>query len=311
MVTTDPFGLRRPYLSAPELAARAGVDVELARRLWRALGLPAVEDDEVAFDDDDVAALAALRRVIALGIPEDELVTMARVYGEALARIADAHTRVFKRHVLDPHGDADTQRVDQLVPELLDAGEVALRNALRRHQSVAMQRLLVRPEAGDEACAGFVDLVDFSRIAEDLSGVDLSELVSRFEDVAIEVCADRDVRLVKVLGDAAMLVSPDAAAAVAAAVEIVRRVGDDRVLPDARAGLDRGPLVALGGDYFGHAVNVAARATAFARPGTVVVSRAVLDAVPGLDVGRIGPQRLKGVGRVELFKVRPGEGAGS
>jgi adenylate cyclase len=310
---TDPFGIREPELTAPEVARRAGVSLALAHRLWRALGLPEIEDSEVFFDDDDVASLTSLREIIDLGLPEEDLVVLARVYGESLSRIADAQTRIFKERILDPMavgGDARElrRRISALVPKLLALIQAPLTNSLMRHQAIAMQRLLVSgDDAGDGGrtmCAGFVDLVDFSRIAEDLSGADLTELVSRFEDLAIEICADLGVRLVKVIGDAAMFVSNDASDALAAATGIVERVEGDELLPHARAGLDLGEVVPLGGDYFGHAVNVASRITAFARPGTVVVSGDVLDAVGDVDVGKIGTQRLKGVGRETLFKVR-------
>jgi class 3 adenylate cyclase len=81
---------------------------------------------------------------------------------------------------------------------------------------------------------------------------------------------------------------------------------DDRAdLPSGRAGLDLGDLVPVGGDYFGHTVNVAARLQHFAKPGTVVVSEAFLEAL-GEDVGvsHIGRTKLRGVGPVRTFKIR-------
>lgn len=313
MPISDPFGIRRPEMTAPEAAQSAGIDLELVRRLWRGLGLPDVDDDEVFFDPDDVESLTALREVLDLGVSEEDLVTLARVYGESLARIADAQTRVFKKRILDPMASTrdSGELVDEIrtvVPPLLELVRAPLFNSLTRHQSIAMQRLIVADDPsrsdGKRMCAGFVDLVDFSRFAEDLSGGDLSELVSDFEVVTIEVCAALDVRLVKVLGDAAMFVSSDPRAALRAAEDIVTKVTGSDVLPEARAGLDLGEVVPLGGDYFGHPVNVAARVTAFARPGTVVVTKHVVDSVGGLDLGRIGIRRLKGVGNVSLFKVR-------
>jgi adenylate cyclase len=61
----------------------------------------------------------------------------------------------------------------------------------------------------------------------------------------------------------------------------------------------------MGGDFFGSPVNVAARLTGFARPGTVVVSEAAHDAagVP-LETSHIGKVRLHNVGSVRAFKVK-------
>jgi adenylate cyclase len=102
-----------------------------------------------------------------------------------------------------------------------------------------------------------------------------------------------------------MFVSPDPAGALQVARDLVTTVAHDDVLEEARAGLDLGDVVPRGGDYFGTTVNVAARITAFARPGTVVVSEAVVDALEGERErsSPIGPKKLKGVGRIRLYKV--------
>jgi adenylate cyclase len=102
-----------------------------------------------------------------------------------------------------------------------------------------------------------------------------------------------------------MLAGASADDTLGAAAAIVQELNGADDLPDARAGLDFGDVLPRGGDYFGHAVNVAARLVNFARPGTVVVSQGFLDAIPGEpDASHIGKVRLKGVGSVRAFKVR-------
>ncbi|MDQ3645475.1 MAG: hypothetical protein M3345_00905, partial [Actinomycetota bacterium] len=117
------------------------------------------------------------------------------------------------------------------------------------------------------------------------------------------------------LGDAVMFVSSDPDAAVAAATAVVEGAAGNPDLPEARAGLDFGEVRALGGDYFGRTINVAARLTGFARPGTVVASEELIGALQReVASTTIGRTRLKGVGTVRAYKIRtptrPQDGAG-
>jgi adenylate cyclase len=78
-------------------------------------------------------------------------------------------------------------------------------------------------------------------------------------------------------------------------------------LPPARVGIHTGPVVFQEGDYFGRTVNIASRIAEYARPGEVVVTQDVVDAVEGAPVtfSEIGPVELKGVsGTVDLHTAR-------
>jgi adenylate cyclase len=119
--------------------------------------------------------------------------------------------------------------------------------------------------------------------------------------------AEPPVRLVKMIGDAAMMVSSDPAANLDAAtrlIECAEEEGDD--FPVLRAGLALGPTVAQSGDYYGRAVNLASRITGVARPESVVVDEATKDAVDGaFAYSYAGERRLKGIDqRVKLFRAR-------
>jgi adenylate cyclase len=85
--------------------------------------------------------------------------------------------------------------------------------------------------------------------------------------------------------------------------EGVREAG----LPPAHVGLHAGPVVMQGGDYYGKTVNVASRIAEYARPGEVLVSKAVAEASEGVPAHftDIGPVELKGVGgTVHLLAAR-------
>lgn len=309
----DPYKFRpKPTMTGREAAERASVSYETAKRFRRAMGMPEVDEGAVDFDNDDVEALKRLKQLNDWGLSVEELIDVARVYGQAFSRISDAETHLFQQRFVRPRleeGKRVSEIEDELAPvveRLLDVLAGSLDYVHRRHLAMALQQVTAESsEVGTEFLAvGFADLVDFSRIADDMQGAGISEFVARFEKLAVETCVDFDVRMVKVIGDAAMFVSPDPRKAVDVGLEIVARVERDDVLSEARAGLDWGEAVPLGGDYFGRPINVAARITAFARPGTTVVSKSLFEKVGDVDAGKVGTHRLKGVGRVSMFKIR-------
>jgi len=313
MEPLDPQRFRTPpTLTAPEVAEGAGVSLDFARRIFRALGLPDVGDDQVEFAESDVEVLAAVGRIMRAGFSEDDLIGIARTYGYGLSRVADAEVRLFYKTFIEPlrakgtSEDELAEKVQDVVPTLLELLAQQLDFVHRRHLGIALQRVTPSQGGGrtEVLATGFVDLVGFSRLAEDLQGNDLGQVVDRFETQALEACVAKGARLVKMIGDAAMFVAADASAAVGAALDVVEAASEDDELPEARAGIAIGDVVSIGGDYFGHPVNVAARLTSFARPGTVVATNALIDATGDtFDVSHIGKTRLKGVGAVTAVKV--------
>ena len=153
-----------------------------------------------------------------------------------------------------------------------------------------------------EKTFAFVDLAGFTALTEahgDRSAVDLLE---HFEALTRESIADHG-RMVKSIGDAVMLTFDDPGRAVAGVVSLfagIRRTD----LPVARGGLHHGTAIQRAGDYFGAAVNLAARAASCARGGQVVVTAAVVAAADRAGVGytELGLVELRNVAApVELF----------
>ena len=312
----DPYRFRpSPTLSGAEVAERAGVDFALALKVNRALGFPDAEPAEVLFDERDVEVLRNVKSLLDLGIPFQDVISVARVYGQSLAAIADAETRLFNDHLVAPlvaqgvEMGALEERLEPTVEKQLDLLGNALDYVHRRHLAMALQNITV-PQTGQEdvverAGVAFVDLVDFSRLADKLHGTELGTLVDRFEDEVVDATTDPGIRVVKMIGDAAMLTARDPEQLLAAAMDIVAQVERSEGLPQARAGVDYGDVVPLAGDLFGRAVNVAARLVAFARPGTTVVSQELVEMIEDeVETSKIGTHKLKGVGRIRLFKVR-------
>ncbi|MDQ3914016.1 MAG: adenylate/guanylate cyclase domain-containing protein [Actinomycetota bacterium] len=313
MQPIDPSRFREPStMTGPEVAEKAGIPYPFTKRVWLALGLPDIPEDAVEFNERDVDVLRTLKVILDQGYPEDDVLEVARAYGHAMSRVARAEVRVFNKAFVAPlrekapNEEALAERLDRIIPVLLDLLSKQLDLVHRRHLAIALQEVTATEGAGstEDVAAGFVDLVDFSRVTQELEGEDLGHLVARFESIALERCVALGAHVVKMIGDAVMFVSPDAATALGVAAAIVEAVEADDVLPAARAGLDFGAVVPMGGDFFGGPVNVAARLTSFARPGTVVVSEALLEevAVP-VATSHIGRIRLHNVGQVRAFKV--------
>jgi adenylate cyclase len=114
-------------------------------------------------------------------------------------------------------------------------------------------------------------------------------------------------RVVKLLGDGVMFHVPDPWDAILLGLDLVREA-PERGLPKARMGVHAGPVIFRDADYFGRAVNVAARVTDYARPSEVLVSAdAVRSGSPeGVELSEIGEVTLKGLsGPVALYHARP------
>jgi adenylate cyclase len=153
---------------------------------------------------------------------------------------------------------------------------------------------------------GFVDLVGYTAISQQLDPHELSQLVRRFEQLAFDTVAEEGGRVVKTIGDEVMFVSGDVVAAARIARRLTDRSLDDALLPPARAGLAYGSVVTREGDYFGPVVNLASRLVEIAKPGSVIASDAVHSALAddtAFAWKRIRPRRIRDIGRVEIWAL--------
>ncbi len=114
----------------------------------------------------------------------------------------------------------------------------------------------------------------------------------RLETLAADV-VEPPVRLVKTIGDAAMLASPRARAAAgrgARAVDAADAEGEE--FPQLRAGAALGLALPRAGDWFGRPVNLASRITSVARPGSLLVERELRESPSRVPTA--GPSRASG-----------------
>jgi len=154
-------------------------------------------------------------------------------------------------------------------------------------------------------------MVGFTTLGAEIEAEQLGGVVGRFSELASDA-ANSQVRLVKTIGDAAMLASREPGPLVEAALSLLE-AAEEADLPSLRAGLAAGSALPRAGDLYGHAVNLASRVTAIARPGSVLCTEEVRDAArEGYDWSFAGRHRLKGIGdAVPLYRARRlTEGAG-
>jgi adenylate cyclase len=301
-----------------EVATRAGTDVETARAVWRAIGFPDLPDEVPAFTDADIAALRRFLDRIAnpwIYWSPDQALSQARITSSALARIADAESDDLVRSVTAARQDGlDDEATAELIAARLDYDEVArlFDHAHRLQLRAALWRKLAGndPEAPGtvDATVGFVDLVGYTSLAEGLDDAELSALIERFAALAHETVVSAGGRIVKTIGDEVMFIADRVATGAHIALELSAASTRDSVLPQARAGLAAGPVLSREGDYFGAVVNLASRLTRLAFPGTVLVSREVAAALTGDEafrLRRIARQRVRGIGRLEVFRLDP------
>jgi class 3 adenylate cyclase len=151
----------------------------------------------------------------------------------------------------------------------------------------------------------FVDLSGFTRVTEEHGDEVAVRLATSLQRVAETAAADHDGRLVKLLGDGAMLWFPDAERGVLASLATVQGLSAGTVPP--HAGVHAGPVIERDLDLFGRTVNLASRIAEAAGAGEILVSEAVVDAVdlPKVTFERTDRVELKGVPEpVVLFRAR-------
>jgi adenylate cyclase len=305
-----------PRYTAPEVAEEAGVELSALQALMAAIGVSDPGPDARVHTRADVEAAKRLKAFIDLGLPEEGLLRVARTIGMATARIAEANRELALDTVVQP-GDSERDIAMRLAssarqlmplvgPTLGYALQVHMIDQIRQGVIGAAEIAAGRVGGATEASVCFADIVGFTQLGEEIEVDELASLAGRFETMAAEVAAP-PVRLVKMIGDAAMLVSTDSPALMEAALRLHAVAADESAqFPQLRMGVAHGPTLNHAGDWYGRPVNLASRITGVARRGSVLASEAAKDSAgEGFHYSYAGEKRLKGVDTpVRLFRVR-------
>ena len=287
-------------LTRQQVTEQVGVTDADAHAIWSALGFPEVAPGEVAFTERDVVALRTVVGLRTAGVIDpDTLLILARAMGQGLSRLAEAQIDVLRGQsaglTVEQAMDATALASAEVLPKL----ESLVVHVWRRQFAAATSRSFAMglSEGLPVMAVGFVDLVGWTRTSRERDAAELEALLERFEaDTALRVTAAGG-RVVKTIGDEIMFVADSIAGAAEVALASVEAHAADDHLPEVRAGLALGPVIARLGDVFGEPVNLASRLTSEARPGTVLVDRQAAEAleeVPAFSVQRLKHRSVRG-----------------
>jgi adenylate cyclase len=305
-----------PTLTLEEAAQRAGVEAKRVRELRTALGLTG----EGGTAEIWLSQLQAFRTMEAAGLPWEAVLEGARVYGDALRRLAETEVRLVHVHIherLSASGMPEDEVLRQLgvieeaVVPLLDGIVQAVHHEHLLHASIEDAYLHlpsseIPAERGSvETTIVFLDLESFTELTHAKGDELAMETLTRLEEVVRPLALQHEGKLVKQIGDGVMLAFRRADDAVAFARQALEAIAADPEIPPLHVGIHAGPAIYRGGDYIGSTVNVASRVTGTSSAGEILLTDAVASALSEGELAEpVGVRMLRGAAQpVRLFRV--------
>ena len=315
----EPFPSEPHRYSFKDVARRTGLDEGLVTRLLAGLGVNPEPAGTVS--EDEVQLLRYVAAVLDAGFPLAALLQLVRVYGQAIARIADAEVRLFHLYVHEPlmrsgaTGVETAEQMHAMSRQLLPLAGPILDQIHQRYLQFFVEQDVVGHMESDldgtavdlgrmRVAIAFADLTGYTRMTEEEGELSAVDAVERFVE-AVEVTLPADARIIKTIGDEVMVIGSDAAALTDWAVG--QAMQTERPLP--RIAVHYGVALFRDGDYYGRDINIASRVSARSAGGEVLVTRPVVQVARagGAHLGfeRIGEVTLKGFSEsTEVFVVR-------
>ena len=277
--------------TAAEVAELSGVEVDFLVAARRAMGLPIPEPDEAVYTEAELESAARTLVAREAGISDEEILELLRVLGRGLSQAAESLRLLPLKLVLEPgmserdlasrYGEAAARLYPLVDPLISNVLALHLRHTAQSEVISALERGGGHLPGSREVAVCFADLVGFTRLGEEVPPDELGRLAVRLEALATDA-AEPPVRLVKTIGDAAMLAAPEPEPLLAAALNLIDAAdaeGED--FPQLRAGAALGLALPRAGDWFGRPVPV----TRFWSNTTPPVIEPI--AMPGLLSGMI------------------------
>jgi adenylate cyclase len=303
-----------------QAARELDVDEALIERMVAAMGLNALSTEEITAEDLQVLRYGA--EVLAAGLPLPALLQIVRVYGQAMAQVADAEVRLFHLYLHEPlmregvPGVEVAQAMEGMTREMLPFAVPFINYLHGRMLGYFVEQDVIghiESDLDDEETAdegrmrvaiAFADLAGYTKLTEEQGEARAVSAVERFVET-VERTLPIDARVIKTLGDEVMVVGADSGALTGWAVGLAAELPAGS--PPPRIGIHSGAALYRDGDYYGREVNRAARVVARASGGEVLVTRPVVDAASrqdGLEFELIGEVVLKGFNEpTELFNA--------
>jgi adenylate cyclase len=308
-----------------QVSQDTGIHLDTLGAVLESMGFARADPDE-PMREDELQVLPLLRHGLSSGIFDLAWLTrLGRAYVEGLRLITaawgDAYQARFEGPVLASGGNrrAAMEQAARLSIDFLPLGDPALLAIYHRQEELLWTEGLVERIEHELEAAGvlgrpgrvpamaFLDLVGYTRLTDERGDAAAAAMAESLAVVVSRSAREHGGVPVKWLGDGVMLHYPEPAAAVRSTLRLVAQL-PEAGLPPAHVGVAAGPVVVQGGDYFGRAVNLAARIAARAGAGQVLVSQHVAELVPpeGVRFEALGELELKGIAHpVPLLEACP------
>jgi adenylate cyclase len=273
--------------------------------------------------EDDFAILGMVAEAIELGAPPDRVIRIIRSIAQAAARLTDLQRDWVDEVLLAPAIERTGSPIAAL--EETSASRLRYREIGKKVTGLLMDRLVddaifrnlvelteqalsdvgIHP-TGHQQTIVFIDISDYTRLAEERGDTESALQASRLTEFVGKLARQHGGRLVKSLGDGAMVQVSNQDAGLSIALEAVSSAESVGLWP-LHAGVNSGPMVRRDGDFFGAAVNVASRVADVAGPGEVIVTENIFSATSGSHTTftPLGEATLKNVRTpVPLFRAQ-------
>jgi len=318
-------------LKRREAAAGAGVSLLSARKLWRAMGFPNLDDDAVFFTEADRDALSTVIELVREErLTEEAAISIMRSIGQMTDRMVVWQIEALVEEMVVQRGITDAEARKRLVaamPDLIEPLEKTLVYAWKRQLNAAIQRLALRAEAGLAShdsdtddnplplarAVGFADLVSYTSLSRQMNEKTLAQMVQRFEHKCSEIISVGGGRLVKTIGDEVLFNAETPEAGAEISLALAKAFTEDELLPSARVAMVWGRVLSRLGDIYGPTVNLASRLTSLAEPGTVLTDASTAAALRNNERFVLiphSPRNVRGFGEIHPVTLARGTGPG-
>ncbi|WP_246490658.1 adenylate/guanylate cyclase domain-containing protein [Brevibacterium oceani] len=315
-------------LDRREAAKLGGISTVSARKMWRALGMSQAKETDKAYTVSDAHALRIWAKPVADGlIDQTTALSLARAIGQTTDRLVVWQMETLVEFLTEEKGLSDPEaRRDalQVVEDMIDPLQKMLTYSWRRNLADVMGRLNVNVSDGlamdnrqgwyDSSmplarAVGFIDLVSFTRLSQQMEPRQLADMVQEFQGMAYNIVATGGGRVIKTVGDEVFFAASTPLAGAEIAMTLMERVTAAEDLPQARVGFVWGRVLSRLGDIFGSSVNLAARLTAVAEPGTIFTDEETARVLSASDDYVFEPRQsisLHGLGETSVGEMKRG-----
>jgi class 3 adenylate cyclase len=311
-----------------EFLTEAGPRAELLPAVYEVLGLP-TPDPSTAIHVDEESMFERYVEAWGRAPEEDSLLRAARLMAQGTRLALLGWTELLDEQLARParerllRGELERfpddvrltfTRATSLAPEMftwLAARYLEYRSVdgivEGFERFLASRGLAQAPDPLGPPAIVFVDLSGFTRLTWERGDETAVRAATSLQRRADEAARRHGGRLVKLLGDGAMLRLADATAGVHAAVDLVEAMSGEGAL-SSHAGVHAGPVIERDLDVFGQTVNLASRIADVADAGDILASQTVAETVSSADgpiaFERVGDAQLEGILEpVPLFRV--------